>query len=900
MATIVAAAGGGNWSSTATWVGGAVPTAADDVQLSATSGNVTIDAAAACRSLDCSGGGASNYTGTLTHNAAITLSVGTSTPGTSNIALKFVSGMTYTLGNAATSAISFVSTSTTQQSVTWASKAPGNIVFNGAGGKWQMQDGFTSAANASVTLNAGTLDLNGQTFSFGAMISNFSTARTLTLGASNITATGQFSGWNLGTTTNLSFNAGTSTITFTGNSSQMYPGPLTYNNVVFAGVGNPFIGNNSAATFANLTRTGTAVKTDSFGTSANITVTGTLTLSGNSVTNRMLVQAYVANTATNGTRVTITCNGSVVATNCDFQDINGAGTASWNLSSATGGSGDCGNNANITFTTPATQTRSGSGGNWSTAANWTSRVPLPQDDVTINSNASGTVTGDMPRIGKSINFTGFTGTYSITANPTIYGSLVFDPGMTVSNASMVLSGRGNYTITTNSKVFTGAITVNCGAGVYTLQDDLTVNNNFVVTSGGFDTNSKAVTSTTLVFNGNVVRSLNMRSSVWNLTTPSTATIFNCSGTNYTLNASNSTIIIGQAPAAIRTFAGGGNTFGTLSYPAGLPGELDITGANTFTNLNIAGGRILSLPAGVTTTVSNFTSTGQNNGYIYLPGIAANYASVPHASPLSITGDIDIRARVALNSWFPSSSANSILGKWNSGGNQRSFVFQIAVTTGRLRFVFSQTGATSLGYESTVAPNFAAGSAQWVRVTRVASTGVVTFYTGTDINNWTQLGTTVSSTAGSMAANTISVEMGSTDGGASNFLAGALYRVQLRNNALDNGTGIVLDADFSSKPLGQNTFTESSSNAATVNIFGSMAQASDGRLVIVSSAAGNAATLSKTSGIVATADYLTLQDSAAAGGANWFAGPHSSAVSNVTGWIFGTSPTPSASFMPFFN
>ena len=53
MATRTAAAGGGNWTAGATWVGGVAPTAADDAVLDATSGNVTIDSGAVCRSLDC-------------------------------------------------------------------------------------------------------------------------------------------------------------------------------------------------------------------------------------------------------------------------------------------------------------------------------------------------------------------------------------------------------------------------------------------------------------------------------------------------------------------------------------------------------------------------------------------------------------------------------------------------------------------------------------------------------------------------------------------------------------------------------------------------------------------------------------------------------------------------------
>ena len=104
-------AAGGNFSAAGTWESApglgdavAVPTAADNVYLVAGSGQLTIDVASVCRSINATG-----YTNTLTHAAAVTLTIGDSTPGTGYIALKFVAGMTYNLGNIATSAISFVS-----------------------------------------------------------------------------------------------------------------------------------------------------------------------------------------------------------------------------------------------------------------------------------------------------------------------------------------------------------------------------------------------------------------------------------------------------------------------------------------------------------------------------------------------------------------------------------------------------------------------------------------------------------------------------------------------------------------------------------------------------------------------------------------------------------------------
>ncbi len=64
------------------------------------------------------------------------------------------------------------------------------------------------------------------------------------------------------------------------------------------------------------------------------------------------------------------------------------------------------------------------------------------------------------------------------------------------------------------------------------------------------------------------------------------------------------------------------------------------------------------------------------------------------------------------------------------------------------------------------------------------------------------------------------------------------------------------------------------------------------LTLDSSSAGVAATISKPGGDVRT-DYLSVQDSAATGGANWRAGPHSTSVSGNSGWIFGNVDYPIA-------
>jgi len=77
----------------------------------------------------------------------------------------------------------------------------------------------------------------------------------------------------------------------------------------------------------------------------------------------------------------------------------------------------------------------------------------------------------------------------------------------------------------------------------------------------------------------------------------------------------------------------------------------------------------------------------------------------------------------------------------------------------------------------------------------------------------------------------------------------------------------------------------------------------GNLVTLqSTAAGTRFSLSKASGTVSV-DYLSIKDSNATGGAAWYAGTHSTNVSNNLGWTFTAPPAPSAgsgNFLMFFN
>jgi hypothetical protein len=127
MAVITISNTGGNWNSTATWVGGAIPTLVDSIAATATSGQLTVNVNAQILSFDFT-----NYVNTLTINSNITLS--TVSSATSTIS----SGMSFNfLGSGA---------------------SQGRIA-KGAGAQTYIQNGTTQIPHFAQTSTGGALTL---------------------------------------------------------------------------------------------------------------------------------------------------------------------------------------------------------------------------------------------------------------------------------------------------------------------------------------------------------------------------------------------------------------------------------------------------------------------------------------------------------------------------------------------------------------------------------------------------------------------------------------------------------------------------------------------------------------------------------------------------------------------
>lgn len=191
-----------------------------------------------------------------------------------------------------------------------------------------------------------------------------------------------------------------------------------------------------------------------------------------------------------------------------------------------------------------------------------------------------------------------------------------------------------------------------------------------------------------------------------------------------------------------------------------------------------------LTAGLRTDTGATNGTGVSLGgdaYLHLPGASGDYASTPDAAALDIVGDIDIRAKVALDDWTPAAES-TIVAKYTATGNQRSYALAVTAT-GALIFRWSENGTAEKTETSSATVSASNGTATWVRATMDVDNGSsdaeVKFYTSTDGSTWTQLGATqLNGATTSIFASTAVLELGGQTLGTVNRLAGKIFEAQV--------------------------------------------------------------------------------------------------------------------------
>jgi hypothetical protein len=620
---------GSKWSTTSGGAGGSsAPTSADDVFFDSASGSVTVTMAtgAVARSLDCTG-----FTGTVSHGSGFTLSLGDATAGAGGVALKFVAGMTYTFGSVTTSAITFASTSATQQTIDFGGKAHGNLSFSS--GNYAITSALSQNKTASVTINGGTIAFDGVSnnsafiHELGIMTTG-SSSKNLNFGTAEIVINRDTTATVLnlsGSNTTLNTSSATFRLEAAGATTRIVRTCVFQTNQQiyrFIANGTGEVSPSSPITILDrLERNGNGYTWDQL----NLTFNQTLTIAPGAV--------FKLNPSA-GKRMTIWPSSNAIQANIrlvgatldfhdvDFQDIGfDNGGENLDLSGVTGGSGDAGGNVMVgggilTFTPSTTQTwNKPAGGSWSDAANWTSRVPLVQDNVVMNNSFTGspTIDVDVKWFCRDISFAGGTGGVTLrSANYECYitGNTTLRSGVSLSNAA--------------STEFMFAPRTSCnfafnGAGaqfpIINVQSGNGGNLNFIDNGRiGFPAKHRSGPITipsgvtiefdTYQMNGNQAQAksfMRVAGTLQLIASSGTALALNNAATFNEFVDLGGTIQLTNTSGSAKTINGNGASFPRVVFPAGAGGVL-IQGSNSFAGWDAPAGAKITVTSGTVQTL----------------------------------------------------------------------------------------------------------------------------------------------------------------------------------------------------------------------------------------------------------------------------------------------------------
>lgn len=488
-------------------------------------------------------------------------------------------------------------------------------------------------------------------------------------------------------------------------------------------------------------------------------------------------------------------------------------------------------------------------------------VPTTGDDVFFDANSTGACTIALGNTGaKSITCTGFTGTITGTAAITVSGSITLVTGMTWTYTG-TLTSDATATITSAGKTF-GPITKSTASTTLTLADDFTSTGAFTWNAGTLDFTDKTVYLASVNANNTGVKSIVFGTSgVLYLT--GTGTVWaQASGNNSISSSGSRNVIVNSTGSTAITVATGAATTTTClnwsftggTYSLSCPGQyrnLDFTGfggsvtsnntRNIFGNLTFSSVGSFSIANNSNTTT--FNSTGTQTVQTF--GKTINFPLVQNGSG----GTLSLVDSLTLGSSRGFTHTNGTL---DLNGNTLTIATGASYATA--------TGTKNLTFNGGI---------------------LVCPATGTAFNNAAP--TNYTTTAGTGTGEIrMTAATGKTFAGG-----GSTFNCTLSNNGAGALT-ITGSNTFTTLANGvqPTTFTFTAGTTTTVTNWSVSGTA--GNLVTINSATAAAHTLSKASGTV-SADYLSITNSTATGGATWYAGANSTDVSGNTGWIFTAPP-----------
>jgi len=812
-----------------------------------------------------------------------------------------------------------------------------SITINSSTGSFQLLDNLSISLTGTLTLTAGTLNLNNFNLRCGIFLSNNSNTRSLQFGTGVVNLTGDgVVTWNSSTSAGFTMTGsrvintistatsgvreiliGTSWTALTAPSVNVTGGT---DSIVLTGVflnldTTGFTGQHNAGTrtiYGNLTLgSGSTMQSTSSQTTFSPTnITATVTTNGVTINCPVTVNGpggtlRLGDTFTTDaftftfTQGTIDLNGqtfnpylisgggtqqrSFITTGATFNITGNAGTV-WNVVAT---------NFTITAGTVINLTYSGSVGTRTVSAGTYSESVAPSFDVTGGTDIV-TISGNF----KNLSFSGFTGNLTASAR-TIYGNLTLNAGMTCSAASFntiaFAATSGVQTITTNNTIISVNMTINAPGATVRLADNLDMATGgvasnstvFFLSQGTLDLNDNTLSVVTINCGGSNSRSILFGSTgvinvalrsgtIWNSTT--------VTGFSYTGNARvNLTALMGTYGS--RAISHGTSSGGSITtkappfYISGGDGSLDTLTTTATSHLS---------DLVFTDNLSIFTNTARimYGNLVLVSGMTTNAGANVTTFSGNITQTFD-------------TGTTSIDFPLTFGNGTSNGTVQLANTTtiGTTRTITLTSGGFDLNGKTFTIGSWSSNNTN-TRTLDISDSTMSLTGTGTVWNMATSTGATV-------VASNSNIELTSTSTSSRTFAGGGLTYDDL-NIGGATGTSITTFT-------GNNIFTGTLSSSKTVahtlqftagtttTVGGFSISGSAGNLVTITSDTLAQHNLVLTGGGNVDLSYVGISYSNASPVNTWYAllTNDNTNDGNNTGWIFSNVVPSSSNFFLVF-
>ena len=199
-------------------------------------------------------------------------------------------------------------------------------------------------------------------------------------------------------------------------------------------------------------------------------------------------------------------------------------------------------------------------------------------------------------------------------------------------------------------------------------------------------------------------------------------------------------------------------------------------------------------------------------YIFLPGVIASYLNRADVAAIDVTGDLELRIRIAPDSW---GAFRRLIG--SNGFGSSSYWWE--VNSDGEQVLNWHDGTTTHALTATAANGITDGDVMWLRVTLDVDNGAsghtATFYKSTDGSSWTQVGDPVTDTGTTQIRNSSSIlEVGSLSFGGSVSTPARYYQARVYNGI---GGTLVTHMDPSSIAGSATSITDSGTAGGSYNI-----------------------------------------------------------------------------------